>query len=139
MKMFFGIFFFFLIYSIPSLRAQPRESLKDSVKISYFLMGRIHETELQDGIPYLVTVLAFNPNLLEQMIRIQVIDSAKFELVFQLGKEEDKREYRTPGTFGEILTTRGYSLIISKSNIITPEVYNAIKQMNYSFQLHLKQ
>jgi hypothetical protein len=77
--------------------------------VATYLVGRMKSTLIDEN-PFDMEVKKINPELLEKSIRIKVIDSTGYELIYK----NDNKETRLKGYFKRPLKTNQVELLISR-------------------------
>ncbi|MGL4598177.1 MAG: GumC family protein [Bacteroidia bacterium] len=103
--------------------------------VSYFLVGRIRTTEVYEGVPFSVEILAMDDQLYEQRMKVRFINNSQFEITYTL---EDKPVV-IKGKFNEPCGDTHASLIVHQKKAFMQGKQNGQEFGSYLVQPHRMQ
>ncbi len=105
---------------------------KINVETSYFVVGRIKKVEVFETLPFKSTVSVLNPQCYEIPIRVRIVNKDKYELAYNLNREEIKAQY----PFDQEIVTSDFILRLDRQYELDNENINQLKESKYEIVFH---
>jgi hypothetical protein len=123
------LIFSVLLFVVPVSFFGQTDSIKTQQKVSYFIVGRIRTSPLDDGAPFKVQVIRVNGKLLGQSIGFKIVDLQHYKITYTLGD----KEIAVDGSFGVELSNPDLKLVIQKESSLVEKNLDALKTIVFQF------
>jgi hypothetical protein len=99
--------------------------------VDYFIVGRIRSSKLEEAVFFKVNVFSINRALVDQQLKLRILDSLHFEIKYQLGG----KEYTRQGVFDAEVREMDFHLLVQKVYKTSLVKDEAIRNMAFLFQV----
>jgi capsular exopolysaccharide synthesis family protein len=118
------------------LANQVVSKLIDRLQVNYFIVGKVRRTEQFNGLPFVISVNSLHPDFYEKVIDFKIVDYTNYEISYE--NREGNQETKA-GSFGKELVTADYFIFINRSEDLTENKVENLKDIFYQFSIHSKE
>jgi tyrosine-protein kinase Etk/Wzc len=105
---------------------------KLNINVSYYIEGRLRQTEVYASVPFRITPYYINPGFYEKEIDFSIIDKKHFRISYLKGDQT----YSQEGNFGDDFINGDVKLHITKAMDFDPSLANEMQAVKYEFRIH---
>lgn len=105
---------------------------KLKVEVSYFIVGRLKETEVYESMPFEFSAKLLDPSLYEQRMKFKILNENQYQLTYKKGNEEFSKVF----LFNKEEMDSDFILSVYKNDNINDKTILSLKEIDYEVQVH---
>ena len=123
------ILILYILFILNYSYGTPIKKLVVDLKVTYYIVGRIKNHEINTGIPFKVKITNLNPHLIDQFIEVHIMSEEKFKLSYSLKNKQKEKS----GAFGNEIKNKDMQISIAKDSVLNNASVEALKRITYGF------